>query len=103
MPRRSTFRTTEDDLRAACAEFWHTYFTSIAAMHARRGRAGTVPVKDRNLGTTDARHVTVFEGFWRRELARALRIRRSRLPLSRVTDWPAMVPPEVLGEHTRVP
>jgi hypothetical protein len=41
-------------------------------LHARRGRKLHEPLKDRNLGTTDAKHIVGFETFWSRQLAAAL-------------------------------
>jgi hypothetical protein len=70
----TTFQTSDDDLRLACGEFWQTYYSAMMEMHLRRGRALLEPIKDRNLGTTDARHIGAFERFWRIQLAAALRV-----------------------------
>lgn len=43
-------------------------------LHARQGRTLHAPLKDRNLGTTDARHIVIFEQFWSRQLAAALQV-----------------------------
>lgn len=77
MPRRYT--TNEADLRAACAEYWQTYFDSMKSLHTRQGRDLHAPIKNRNLGTTDSRHISVFEQFWRKELATALRVSASEV------------------------
>lgn len=68
----SAFETRESDLRSACADYWHAYFESMKALHLRQEHGLDAPIKNRNLGTTDARHVQIFEQFWRRELASAL-------------------------------
>lgn len=75
MPR--PFVTSEADLRASCAAYWHTYFESMKLLHLRQGRELQTPIKNRNLGTTDARHVSIFEQFWRKQLAAALRVNAS--------------------------
>lgn len=61
-------------MRTACADYWQTYFGSMRELHARQGRKPSAALKDRNLGTTDAKHVTVLEQFWRRQLAAALNV-----------------------------
>jgi len=68
------FITSDDQLRASSAEFWHTYYQSMKELHERRGRPIQAPLKDRNLGTTDSKHVTAFEKFWRVQLAAALKV-----------------------------
>lgn len=68
------FKTTDDQLRGACAEFWHTYYMSMKELHARQGRPIQAPLKDRNLGTTDSKHIVAFEKFWRAQLASALHV-----------------------------
>jgi len=77
MPR--TFATNDADLRAACADYWHTYYESMKSLHARQGREMHAPIKNRNLGTTDSRHISIFEQFWRKELASALGINASEV------------------------
>jgi hypothetical protein len=64
--------TIDDQLKSACSEFWHTYYASMAELHLRQGRTLTQPIKDRNLATTDAKHIRAFEQFWRGQLAAAL-------------------------------
>lgn len=66
------FETTDEQLAKACAGFWHNYFGSMQELHDRQGRSSVTPLKDRNLGTTDSKHVQAFEGFWRTQLAAAL-------------------------------
>jgi len=66
------FRTKDSDLRIACGDFWHAYYTSMLELHSRQGRSIEQPLKDRNLGTTDSKHVSIFERFWRTQLAEAL-------------------------------
>ena len=66
------FRTSDDEFRQACAVFWQTYFESMKELHARQGRQPHEPLKDRNLGTTDAKHIVGFEKFWAQQLASAL-------------------------------
>lgn len=63
---------SDQEFRDACAEFWHTYYQSMLALHERQGRKRTEPLKDRNLGTTDCRHVAFLEEFWRYHLAAAI-------------------------------
>jgi len=43
-------------------------------LHERQRRKLSAPIKDRNLGTTDSRHVSAFENFWRRQLSTALAV-----------------------------
>lgn len=66
------YRTTDDQFRIACAAFWSTYYESMKELHERRGRQPQQPLKDRNLGTTDAKHIVGFETFWSQQLAGAL-------------------------------
>jgi hypothetical protein len=72
MPKPKPFRTSDDQFRVACADFWQTYYESMKELHARRGRQPQEPLKDRNLGTTDAKHIVGFERFWSQQLAAAL-------------------------------
>lgn len=44
----------------------------MSELHSRQGRTVQQPLKDRNLGTTDAKHIGAFERFWRDQLAAAL-------------------------------
>lgn len=73
----SGFETSQEELLDACAKFWHTYYESMRELHFRGKRKATEPLKDRNLGTTPARHVTVFEHFWRGQLADAIGVQVS--------------------------
>jgi hypothetical protein len=73
------FQTSDADMREACAQFWHTYFHSMMALHLRQGRSLDVPTKNRNLGTTASRHVHFFEEFWREQLAEALGVKASEV------------------------
>ncbi|MGH7192296.1 MAG: hypothetical protein ACREJM_02040, partial [Candidatus Saccharimonadales bacterium] len=66
-------------MRAACADYWHTYYESMKSLHARQGREMHAPIKNRNLGTTDSRHISIFDQFWRKELASALGINASEV------------------------
>lgn len=70
----SQFQTTDEQLRKGCGEFWHTYYASMMELHARQGRPIHAALKDRNLGTTDSKHVDAFEKFWRNQLAAALQV-----------------------------
>ena len=70
-------------------------------LHSRRQRKETEPLKDRNLGTTGARHVTVFEDFWRGQLARAISVemndvgsRTVRFKAHRSKNFDVCWPPE---------
>ncbi|MEX2118107.1 MAG: hypothetical protein WD847_00745 [Pirellulales bacterium] len=73
------FQTTGNQLTAACRTFWHTYFQAMQALQLRQGRGLDSPIKDRNLGTTNARHVGVFEQFWRTQLASSLGVTASEV------------------------
>jgi hypothetical protein len=73
------FCTSETDLLDAAQKFWETYYNSIRALHTSLGRALTEPIKDRNLGTTSARHVSEFEKFWGDQLATAIDAPRSQV------------------------
>lgn len=88
-------------------EFWHTYYSSLRRVHEQEGRAITAPVRDRNLGTTDARHVSILENYCRGELAQALgvpasevgsRVIRFRDHRSKSFDvcWPLTGDPKIL-------
>jgi hypothetical protein len=52
-----------------CAEFWANYFEAMQEVHTRQGRLPSQPIKQRNLRTTDSKHVSKFEQFWRFQLA----------------------------------
>lgn len=79
------FQTTDEEMAAACAGFWHTYYQSMLELHERQGRSETLPLKDRNLGTTDAKHVQTFENFWRTQLASALEVDQSTVGPRRIS------------------
>lgn len=72
MPK--AFFTNDERLRAACSEFWNTYYQSMKDLHLRQGRPLHAPLRERNWGTTDSQHIRAFENFWTRELAAALNI-----------------------------
>lgn len=67
-----SFQTNTDDLRRGCSDFWNIYYQSMRELHARQGRRPEEPLKDRNLGTTDSKHIATFERFWRLQLAAAI-------------------------------
>src|SRR5262249_3682340 len=69
----------EAPLRATCNDFWKTYFNSMVVLHAYKDKGPTEPLKDRNLGTTDAAHVSAFEEFWKRQLAAAIGVPESEV------------------------
>lgn len=71
---RKPYRTTDDQFTEACTVFWSTYYESMQELHARRERLPHQPLKDRNLGTTAAKHIIGFETFWSRQLAGALKV-----------------------------
>lgn len=68
----STSGDVTPSLLIACADFWRTYYSAMLSLHTRSGRALQEPIRDRNLGTTDSKHIAVFERFWRKQLALAL-------------------------------
>ena len=68
------YLSSEDALRIACGAYWQTYFDSMRELHARQNRKLNQPIKERNLGTTDAKHIAVLEQFWRLELSTALNV-----------------------------
>lgn len=82
------FITTDAQLRTGCAEFWHTYYHSMLAMHTRQGRTLASPLKERNMATTDSRHVAAFERFWRLQLAEALKVDPADVGSRRITFRP---------------
>jgi hypothetical protein len=57
-------------------------------LHARRGRLPYEPLKDRNLGTTDAKHIVGFENFWRQQLSSGLGIDPSEVGPRRIKFRP---------------
>jgi hypothetical protein len=66
----------ETGLLGAAQKFWGTYYNSLLTS---LGRGLTEPVKDRDLGTTSARHVREFEKFWGDRLATAIDVPRSQV------------------------
>src|SRR5262249_10946642 len=101
------FITTDDQMRIGCAGFWHTYYQSMKELHARRGRPIQAPLKDRNLGTTNSKHIVTFEKFWRDQLAAALNVNPAEVGPRRITFrahrsksfdvcWPLTDEPKIL-------
>lgn len=82
------YRTPDDQFREACAVFWQTYFESMKELHTRRDRQPHEPLKDRNLGTTDAKHIVGFERFWSQQLASALGVDPSEVGPRRIQFRP---------------
>lgn len=82
------YRTIDDHLQTACAEFWQAYYASMMELHARQGRTPQQPIKERNLGTTDAKHIGALERFWRDQLADALGVQRSEVGPRRIQFRP---------------
>lgn len=66
-------------LLEASLEFWSIYYAAILKNHTESGRSLQDPIRDRNLATTDSKHVSVFERFWRRQLARVLNVPESEV------------------------
>jgi hypothetical protein len=75
-------------LLTACADFWATYHASMLALHTRDGRSLQEPIRDRNLGTTEAKHVSVFERFWCAQLSSALGVSPADVGPRRVSFRP---------------
>lgn len=71
MPKSSK-KPLESSFLLAARNFWYTYYAAIERIHRQEGRSPTEPIRDRNLSTTDAKHVATFEQFCQRELAGAL-------------------------------
>jgi hypothetical protein len=69
-----TQNTLENDHEfvTAAQDFWHVYYNAIKRVHEQEGRSLTEPVRDRNLSTTDSKHVVFFEEFCRLRLANML-------------------------------
>jgi hypothetical protein len=59
--------------------FWPTYYDRMLKLHTESGKGPTEPIKDRNLGTTAAEHVTVLEDFCAGQLASAIGVGRSEV------------------------
>jgi hypothetical protein len=72
----------------ACADFWQTYYGSMLELHARQGRTLQQPIKDRNLGTTDSKHIGALERFWRAQLAGALGVSTTEVGPRRIQFRP---------------
>lgn len=82
------YRTDEASMLGAVASFWATYYDRLRAAHLEQGRAITQPVEDRNLQTTSAGHVRVFERFWGDELANALGVPRASVGPAKIQFTP---------------
>src|SRR5438477_10644804 len=75
-------------LLTACGEFWRSYYSSMLRLHTKGGRTLQDAIQDRNLGTTDARHIAVFERYWRQQLAVALGVPESEVGSRRIQFRP---------------
>ena len=76
----SPHSTSKERLEVASCSFWKTYYDSLLKLHINTSKKlVTEPVKNRNLQTTNARHVVQFERFWAEELALALGVRREEV------------------------
>lgn len=62
----------DPDFVHAAQDFWHTYYSAIKRVHEQEGRSLTEPVRDRNLCTTDSKHVVFFEELCRLRLAHSI-------------------------------
>jgi hypothetical protein len=94
-------------LLVASADFWKTYYASMLALHTRHGRTLKEPIRDRNLSTTETKHISVFEQFWRVQLSSALGVPVTEVGPRRVVFrsyrtkkfdacWPLVGKPRVL-------
>jgi hypothetical protein len=72
----------------ACQEFWRIYYAAIMRLHTRSGRTLRDAIQDRNLATTDSKHIAVFERFWRRQLASGLGVPESEVGPRRIKFRP---------------
>jgi hypothetical protein len=72
MPTSTTTTDFDPDFVRAAQDFWHVYYNAIRRVHEQESRALTEPVRDRNLSTTDSKHVVFFEEFCRHRLAQML-------------------------------
>lgn len=70
---------SEGTLREASRQFWTKYYDALKTSHTALGRPLDVPIKDRNLTTTASEHISVFEDYWRAELARQLGVPRDQV------------------------
>lgn len=59
-------------IEQALQSFWSTYYRALKRVHEENGRQLTEPVRDRNLSTTDARHVKALEEYCCQGLAAAI-------------------------------
>lgn len=102
-----SFQTDAGDLSLACADYWHRYYESMRELHSRQGRGANAAIKDRNLGTTDSKHIVTFEKFWRKQLSDALGVDASEVGPRRVrfnahrtkafdVCWPLTDEPKIL-------
>lgn len=66
-------------LTHTCVDFWQTYYSSMKRLHTNAGRTLQEPIRDRNLGTTDSKHIFVFEKYWRERLAAAIGVGESEV------------------------
>jgi len=81
MLRRTPSPASSDGgtLQDASCHFWTKYYDALKASHTALGRPLEAPIKDRNLTTTASEHVSVFENYWRTELARQLGVYRDQV------------------------
>jgi len=94
-------------LLMACNDFWNKYYRSMALLHLAKNRAETEPIQDRNLGTTDAAHVSFLEQFWSNQLAAAIGVPASEVGKRKISFrshrsksfdvcWPRKGDPKIL-------
>ena len=81
---KGSSRTAEQAMRSSVISFWNTYYSALRQAHIAAGKPLSQPVKGRNLQTTSAQHVIIFERFWGAELARALGVDPSLVGPKRV-------------------
>lgn len=74
-----TISGSSDALLRAIDEFWRTYYDAIHRLHQKSEKTMFEPIKNRNYGTTDSRHVAVFERFCRIQLAKSLGVPESEV------------------------
>jgi hypothetical protein len=109
MPTTSERQTDrgKGELYRAVERFWPTYYDMMLKLHTESRKGITEPIKDRNLGTTAAKHVTVLEDFWADQLASAIGVHRSEVGKRKVklaphksksfdVCWPKTGDPKVL-------
>lgn len=101
------FCTHDRDMQVGCAGFWHTYYRAMRALQERQGRPIDAPLRDRNLGTTDSKHVAALERFWQTQLARAMCVDQAEVGSRRIefrsyrsksfdVCWPLVGEPKIL-------